>query len=291
MKILALKEEAILETEKVFIKRTETGELRSIKGTLTLYESKGHLAVIEGKAMITANGYYYLNKIAGLSVITPPTLKIEGDREVPNPFPIIDSISGRISKVWCKKNVVGYGPTGNVVVTSNTFSYDIQMYFIKDLVSKVQMSSKAGRICLESQVTEEERKIGAFYKIEGDLGVYVIFSDINVLKAIKTMTENKVFAERKAQTICERNALKRHPAFANIYVDTKGIENNRVAEVTVIGYCHSFDARKLNEISELADSGREIVVEGEKVQVIEATSSSEEEIKQEYEATHDEEVY
>jgi len=279
---------------EVFVKKTDKGEIQSIKASMTLKETKGHVAVIEGKTMITANGYYYLNKIAGLSVITPPTLSIDGEKEAPNPYPIIDEKSGRISKVWVKKNVVGYGPTGNLAITSNTFSYDIQMYFIKDLVGKVIKDKTAGRICMETQLTEQQKQTGAFYLIEGELGVWVDFSNYNVLKAIKTMSENKVFAERKAQTICERNAMKRHPAFANIYVDAKGTENNRTAEVTVIGYSHNFNAEKLSEISERAEkgeSGEEIQIDGEKVQIINTEDTSDEEALVEYTNTSEEEVY
>ncbi|WP_206152089.1 hypothetical protein [Clostridium cochlearium] len=268
---MATKAVAKLGDGDVFIKRTSTGGIKAIKGILNLYENQGHLAVIQGKAMITAAGYNEMNKIAGVSIITPEKLTLPSGDIVVNPFPIIDKESGTIDKVWVKKIGIGFSPIGNLVMTSSTLLYDIRMYFIQDLNKKVQYNKNAGRMCMEQMLTEEEKRKGMFLPIQGKMGIWVNLENKDVLKCMDTYIQNKLFAERKAQTIAERNVLKKHPSLSQVYVNTTGPEKNHIGKVNVIGWTHDLTRDDLLKLAKIAEEGRSIEeFKGTKVEVVDA---------------------
>jgi hypothetical protein len=261
----------------VFVKRTETGLVKAVKAQVRLDERKGHLAEIQGKVMITGAGYNEMNKVAGVSVITPEKLTLPDGSVVVNPYPIIEPVSGSISKVWVKKMAIGLSPIGNLVITTSTLLYDIQMYFIQDLVKKIKYSAAAGRLCMESMLTDQDRQKGIFCRIEGELGVWADFSNKDVLTCIETFVQNKLFAERKAQTIAERNAMKKHPALATTLVIPTGPEKARTAVVNVVGFSHDFSQQELLDIAQKAADGEPITVNNKKVEVMDITGEASEE--------------
>ena len=55
---------AVLGDGEVFIRRGEQGMIKAVSGAMQLKETTGQIAVIKGKPMITATGYYDQNKIA-----------------------------------------------------------------------------------------------------------------------------------------------------------------------------------------------------------------------------------
>lgn len=257
----------------VFIKRTSTGAIKAIKGRLKLEERKGHLSVIQGKAMITAAGYNEMNKIAGISIITPEKLTLPDGSVVVNPFPIIDKDSGTIDKVWVKKTAIGFSPIGNLVMTSSTLLYDIRMYFIQDLNKKIQKSKNAGKMCIENTLSEDEKKRGMFLRIQGTMGLWADLNNVDILKCMDTYIQNKLFAERKAQTIAERNCLKKHPSLSQIYVDASGPEHNHYGYVDVIGYNHDLTREDLLKLAQMAERGEDISeYKGMKIDVIDANA-------------------
>jgi hypothetical protein len=257
---------------EVFVRRTEHGQVRSVKAPVVLEEKNGELAHIQGKTMVTAKGFYHANKIVGLSIITPEKLTLPDGQVVVNPFPIIDTESGTIRKIWVKKLAIGYSPTGVMVVTSATLLYDMNMYFIQDLIKKVQFNAGAGRICMENMITDDERKTGMFYKIDGILGVWANFSHKEIIKCIDTLVNKKQFAERNAQTIAERVALQKHPAMAHIaYVNAIGDDKAHRAQVTMVGFVPDFSQKQLLDIAAQAERGEELVIDGAKAEVIETT--------------------
>lgn len=268
---------ALLGDGAVFVKRTESGLVKAVKAQIRLEEKKGHLAEIQGKVMITGAGYYELNKVAGISIITPDMLTLPDGAKVVNPYPMIDPASGSISKVWVKKMAIGLSPIGNLVITTSTLLYDIQMYFVQDLVKKTKFNAAAGRLCMESMLTDEDKQKGIFYRIEGDLGVWADFSNKDVLTAIETFVQNKLFAERKAQTIAERNAMKKHPALSTVYVVPTGPEKARIGVVNVVGFSHDFSQQELLDIAQKAADGEPVTVNNKRVEVVDVTGAATEE--------------
>jgi len=272
----SLAEFANLGDGAVFIKRTASGIIKSVKGSILLREELGQLAEITpGKVMITANGYNEMNKIASLSIITPKTLTLPSGDIVVNPYPIIDPASKTIEKVWVKKMAVGFSPIGNLVITSSTLLYDITTYFLQDLAKKVQYNKDAGKVTMGALLTDDDLKKGTFHPIQGDLGIWVDYTHKEILKALDTFIQNKLFAERKAQTICERNVMKKHPALSTVNVPAQGPKGKSIAKVTVIGFCHDFNEQELLDLAEKAESaGEDLEMEnGQKVEVIDVDST------------------
>ncbi|MEK5070293.1 hypothetical protein [Sporosarcina sp. FSL K6-1508] len=275
-KIQALEKQniAVLGDGEVFVKKTNNGQIRSVKGVITLNEKNGEIATIQNKTMTTAKGFNTLNQIAGLSIVTPDKLTLPDGQIVVNPYPMIDHESGTISKVWVKKIAIGYSPIGNLVITSATLLYDIKMYFIQDLAKKVQYSKEAGRVCMEQMLTEDEKTNSIFLKIDGFLGIAANIQHKDVLKAIDTFINKKQFAERNAQSICERLVMSKHPALASAAYVTK---QGEIARVPVVGYVHDFNREELLDIADKAERGEEIEVGNQKVEVIETVIEATEE--------------
>ncbi|WP_205510322.1 hypothetical protein [Paenibacillus elgii] len=279
----------VLGDDQVFIRRTPQGLIKSVKGAPTLKEAHGEIAVIEGKAMTTAKGFNSLNQIAGLSIITPEKLQLPNGEIVVNPYPIIDPESHTITKVWCKKIAIGYSPIGNLVITSATLLYDIRMYFIQDVMKKVQYNAGAGRVCLEQSLTDQEKATGVFLKIDGFLGVWADFNHKEILKAMNTFINKKQFAERNAQSICERLVMAKHPALSHAaFVDAQGNEKNRMARIPVVGFLHDFNKEQLMDIAGQAERGEEIVIGNEKVVRIDVTAEA---TREDVEADRDDEEF
>lgn len=269
---------AVLGDSEVFVKRAKNGEIRVVKGVVTLEEKNSELVEIQGRVMTTSKGFNKANQIAGLSIITPEKLTLPDGNVVVNPYPIADRESGSISKVWVKKMAIGYSPTGNLAITSATLLYDVRMYFVQDVLKKVRYNKGAGRVCMESTLTEEEKRTGIFLKIDDTLGVWANFSHVEILKALETFVQKKLFAERNAQSICERLVFSRHPALAHIvYVQAAGPENARTAKVPVVGFVHDFDREELLDMAAQAERGEEVRIRGQKVEVMETVATATEE--------------
>ncbi|WP_378955417.1 hypothetical protein [Pelosinus sp. sgz500959] len=266
---------AALGDGQVFVRRTVDGFIKSVKGAVVLSEANGEIAVIQGKAMTTGKGFYRANQICGLSIVTPEKLTLPTGQVVVNPFPVIDEESGTLRKVWVKKLAIGYSPMGNLVITSATLLYDINAYFLQDLMKKVQYNQGSGRICMEQMLTEDEKRTGIFYKIDGSLGVWANVSHKEILKAIDTFINKKQFAERNAQTIAERLALGKHPALSHLaYVNAQGPEKKTIAREMVIGYIKDDDPKTLMDIAARAERGEEIVINGQRVDVVNVTGEA-----------------
>lgn len=225
--------------------------------------------------MITADGYYRMNQIASLAIVTPDSIKIPdevdgtGHREVPNPFPIMDPESGTQKGVWVKKVAVGYSPIGSMSVSSTTMFYDFRLYFIADLQKKIRFDKGAGRHCFEQQLTDDEKAKGMFFKIDGSFGIWANMEHKEVLKAVTTMIQNKQFGERKAQTVAERNAFRHHPALSSKLGGLEGPKDHRQGKVAVIGWQHDHSRDELEEIALEAAAGHEVEIDGRHVDVVE----------------------
>lgn len=274
---------ATLGDSEVWIKRTPKGDITAVKAVLTLREASSEIAVIEGKPMITADGYYRANQIASLAIITPDSIMVpqqDGDMQavrVPNPFPVIDVASGTQKGVYAKKTVVGYSPTGTLAVSSHTMFYNFTTYFLADLQKKIQYDASAGKVCFKGQLTEDEMKHGIFMPVEGEFGIYANMAHKEILKCVGTWLQNKNFGERKAQTIAERNAMKRHPALSIKLQNFGGPDKQRVGQVLVIGWQHDLTRHQLENIAQAAEAGEEVVVGDQKAEVYDTTGSVSEE--------------
>jgi hypothetical protein len=280
---------AVLGDGQVFIRRREDGNIKAVSGAITLSEKKGHICEIQGKFMITNEGYLALNKVANVSLITPPKLLLPDGSAMINPYPILDEKLGYIKKVWVRKIAIGFSPIGNLVMTSATLLYDPFMYFMQDVIKKIKYSKSCGRICIESMLTETERKTGVYFPSIGGVGVWGNLEDKDFLTCYETFNQSTLFAERKAVTICERNALRKHPALSQGYVEVKLREGDRCARVGVIGYMNELTREDLDRMAAEAEKGGNIKYKGNDIIIIESDVETATEADYEIEREDDEE--
>jgi hypothetical protein len=283
---------AILGDGEVFLRHREDGNIKSVSGVITLSEKKGHLAEIQGKFMITNEGYLALNKVANVSLITPKTLDLPDGKTVINPCPFLDEKLGYIKKVWVKKIAIGFSPIGNLVMTSATLMYDPFMYFMQDLIKKIKFNKNAGRVCTETMLSEAEKKTGTFFATVGNMGMWGNLEDKDFLTCYETFIQSTLFAERKAVTICERNALRKHPALSQGYVDARApekSEKSHVARVSVIGFINDLTRADLERMAIEAEKGGNIKYKGDDVVMIESDVETATETDYEIEREDDEE--
>lgn len=263
------KEIAILGDNQVFIKRDKEGFIKAINCKVKLSEREGHLATIKGKTMITGAGFYQINRVVGASIITPQHLTLPDGTKVVNPYIVLDE-GGSIKKVWVKKTVVGYGPAGNLAISSSTLVYDVDVYFTEDILGKLAYDKTIGRLCAKEQVTEKEKKEGMFFSIDGMMGVWIDFNHKDVIKSISTYVQNKKFAERKAQTIAERNAMKKHPAFGSFYVTPIAEDGDTIARINTVSWTHDLNQEDIEKIAELGADGNKVNYKGKKIETIDS---------------------
>mgnify|MGYP000862939379 CR=1 FL=1 len=270
----------LLGQDEVFCRMTPTGRLQSIKGAVKLEEALGDLSTIQGRVMVGGKGFMKANRYANLTILTPKTQKLPDGKSVPNPFYIFEDETQTIRKVWIKKMAVGFSPAGVLVVSSATLLYDVNLYFIEELAKKVKHSKEAGKFTVEAALTDDERRTGIFRPIDGKLGVWVNLGNKDIISVIENFTQAKVFAERKADTICARLAMAKHPALSHMVTVSPtgfvkaGDKDLAVAIVPVIGYIHDLTIDQLQEAAERAERGEEFEINGEKVEVVETAPTT-----------------
>lgn len=266
---------AVLGDGEVFIRRHVDGNMKSIAKLVTLSEKEGDFYEIKGygeipsKFPIQAIGYNKMNTVATVAVITPDTItNPENGERIPNPSIQLGAKSRAVENVWVKKLAVGFAPTGNLVITSSTLFYNCRVYLTTDLQKKLKENAKIGKYINESMLIElakddpeikkeltKLRLTGMIIAIDEDLALWVDTNEKEVQKCMETYNELKKFAERKAQTMAERNALKKHPALSVVYVNPVGVKPNRFAKVKVVGWCHDLTKEDIEKLAKQAEQG------------------------------------
>ena len=255
-------EEAFLGDRKVFIRRTgPNAGIAAVWQRVRLEEAKGHLYEIDGSIGIAAQGYQQLNRIAGLSILTPPRLTLPDGKVVVNPFPIVDPDTRQISQVWCHKIAVGRGPTGNLVVSMATLLYDVNVYLLEEVYKKFKRDAKVGRLVLHAAITDEDRLKYLPMRVTPEITLLADPTHPDVILSLGNYVQRIKFGERLAQTICERNALRHHPALTFSKVPTSGSPKSRWTELPVIGWTHNLTHDELIELGRRASEGDDVAAD------------------------------
>ena len=112
-----VKEIATIGRSDLFVIRDSQGIARAFKATVRLSERQKEIANVSGNWVVTIAGYNKLNQIAGLSMITPPSILFEG---VEHANPYVEYKEDQIQRVIARKLVIGYSPAGMLVITDST---------------------------------------------------------------------------------------------------------------------------------------------------------------------------
>jgi len=211
------------------------GKVQVITQDVILTKESGHIYEQEGKYQITAAGYTFLNKSAGVSILTPPTVIVNG-KEQGNPYIIRNKDSHNIEIVNIRKISFGRAPTGNLTAIDQTLSYAPKSYFIKELTKLLKIPDLA-EMRTKQSLSEAEQKNCYFEEITSGFGILI--KNINhqeFINKVKNLADNQIMGDRKAQTICERNCLRKHPAIGTSSVKIEGAGSNVYAKVQVYSF-------------------------------------------------------
>jgi hypothetical protein len=254
--------------------------MRPVRADMTLYEKLGHFYKIwagtekdeatgeeanKFRFSITASGFRHLNKVAGISILSPQFVIVDGIQQ-PNPFVERDKRTRAIQSVILRKIGIGYSPAGTIVVVDKTLYYNIYTYFIQSIQAKMKKKTWAKSQAERKPAHPNAARIGtvdekpedrwAFFPTEEPLGIWVNYDDQAILDCLDEHTQRQRFGDRIAQTIVERNILKDHPAIGVSEVFAKdNKETGRTAAVVVYGYRHDMTGSSIGSIMRQVASG------------------------------------
>lgn len=263
---------------EVYIKATADGRIiKPVRAMMSLYEKMGHFYKVQDKWAITKAGYFHLNKVASINLVTPQKVVVDGVQQ-PNPYIERNPQTKLTESVFIRKMGIGYGPMGNIVVMDKTLSYNIFAYFIESIQSKMKQviwrdnqPTKERKFpdCGHIGVLENKPEKGqwAFFATAAPLGIWVNYDDPIIIACLNEHTQRQRFGDRIAQAIVERNILKSHPAIAAERIIPQ--ENNERAFVEVYCYRHDLGPYQIKEIMAQAEMGSEdLEVKAESIEEI-----------------------
>ena len=244
--------------------RDAAGQILSYSAAVPLIQGK-HIHTIEKKETPAADAFYLANRVAGLAILEPPTVVVDGV-ERPNPYIERDPASKTVTNVFIKRAVVGRGPTGKVSMVQVTTNFDLNTYFLQSLQKKMKNHTYAVRdaeaqhkktpepIALYGQRGEKPATLASpfFMAIGGDFGIWADSAAPEIQDALNDWTQKKKFADRLAATICERTAMRKHPAFGGgivkrtdkgVYLEVTACVG-RVEEADIAAWLKSIESGK-----------------------------------------------
>jgi hypothetical protein len=233
-----------LGSPQVFVSKTANGDVKAVKQTVALTQDDCYS--VQGTVALKAVTYDKLNQIAGLSTVNPPQIIDAIDGVQPNPY-IKRNSKGLIESVTIRKMAIGYSPIGNLAIVDQTVQYSLNTYFIQDILSQMKKDKNCAKRVKESGISDEDKKnsifVPEYYEpFTGEaVGLLLDIRTEGARKIFKNHDERQQHAERRAETICRRNCLKRHPAIA---VTNVTMRQGR-ALVTVYGFKNDMDKNEL----------------------------------------------
>jgi hypothetical protein len=284
----------------VYVKVTADGQiLRPIKAQMRLYEKLGHFyrmyggkaskppvdedgnetaaATDKNKYPILAAGYTHLNKVAGISILTPKSVIVDG-HEMPNPYIERADRTRAITSVIIRKIGIGYAPSGAIVAIDKTLFYNTYTYFLQSIQAKMKEKfwdgPKKGEIknpeaawygtekedpakAMDEKGIPKHPGRWAFFPTEPPLGIWINYDDPAILDCLSEHTQRQRFGDRIAQRIVERNILKDHPAIGISQVFVKNGTAGAYADVLVYGYRHDLQPAALTALAAQVENSSE----------------------------------
>jgi hypothetical protein len=282
----------------VYIKATKDGQImRPIKAVVKLYEKAGHFYGLPGKwnpetkqmeksFAIAYPGYVHLNKVASVSILTPPTVIRDGV-EQPNPYVERNPKTRAIESVIVRKIGIGYSPAGNLVAIDKTLYYNPYTYFVQSIQAKMSKKKWTKGEKTDESANPNAATVGVegekpdrpgswvFFPVELPLGIWVNYEDPAIVDCLEEHTQRQRFGDRIAQTIVERNILKDHPAIGVgkvIAKPTSVPEQGLATSVDVFGYRHEQGYADIQALVKQAAKGQgEIEVKAEVIDTVDET--------------------
>lgn len=227
---------------------------------------------IQGKPMICAQGYDKANQYAGIEVIRPKTVTIEGGKEVGNPYFEKDQ-NGALVSIFIRGIGIGYNPTGSLAVVDQTVFVNLNTLLVQEVQAKLKYDPTIATLGIQNEKPKEfiaiftkwnqatrKKEISAektvevkgawhFLPVHGNMGYWVNLAHPDIQAAFEGFTQKQRFLERTATTVLKRLILSTHPAIAaKTPIVTCADEGKEKAHIIVYGFrADEGDAKKKRE--------------------------------------------
>lgn len=221
---------------EAFVRLASDGRtVHAVKQMVPLSDRMGHFYCIPGwtkdngevvrpdKWKVSAEGYTWINKFAGVSTLTPPMQVVDG-KPVENPYIATDPKHPTImTMVHVRVVALGRTAVGSLVAVDYHLRWDPVAYLIETLKAVQEKNPRdirdvKGSIYQRKEASgEADTLIFLPYAPAGFgdvLGLECDLTSKEVRKKLKDYQQLVKFGERRARTICVRNALRHHPAIA-----------------------------------------------------------------------------
>jgi len=291
---LVKKDVAYLGDRQAFVRRDGEGQIMAVKGRIALTKQNNQVYAIttwekgdDGKSHPvvrwnrTLQGINICNKIPGVSCGMPDRLFVDG-QYVENPRRIIDHETGALKRVIVCVVVQGRSPaTGNIEYVKYTLDYDPKkdlLHMLADVADKypnqVEWGTKKEKpVGAEREVStwtgygQNRKKVAKKVKPHwtfipsfdsgGDIvGLWYDIKSPEVQKKLTDYINLCEHAVKKAQSVAERNAKKKHSALAE---DTATADENGNVGYTLIGWTsQEDDTAKLDDVCQAMSDGRDV---------------------------------
>lgn len=246
----------------------------------------------QASAEVTYQGYLRQNAVAGCAVGSPPTVIVDGEPKTNPYFQRAIGANGRpgdIVRVVIAVVVVGPAPaTGNPVAVNYVLDYDpskdlLHMlgecadkhpddcYLIDESQVEAELATRAttpGQAAGDPNKPSRARASWTFVPLYGGVGYLVNLRVDAVRAAYAKFTGILQDAQKKAQTVARRNAMRAHPALATHTVTLDGT-GSAVVGVTGWAMDQTAMARWLR-IQERIARGGELGADVETISLVEA---------------------
>lgn len=277
----------------LMVRRTDgNGAVVLATARIKLREGRGLVKIGSGKSA----GYFpdstatkLLNRIAALTVITPDMQAGPDGRTVPNPYLEMDD-NGFVKRVTVKKVAVGKSPMGALVMTDAVVVMDGRRRLLEALTKKVERFPQAGVIGfagappvtwrfqpkkwnkaeghMEASGPEQIIKAAGelrFFAGPQGMGVWVDHTHPEILALLANAIREDDYLQRRAETVCERRALSKHPAIATHTLDAKSVKmvgegRDAIAEIDlpVVYQDTEINREDLERLAAMVRKGEEI---------------------------------
>jgi len=223
------------------------------------------------KPMICAGGYDKANQYAGIEVVRPKTVVIEGGKDVGNPYFEKDK-NGALVSIFIRGIGIGYAPTGSLAIVDQTVFVNLNTLLVQEVQAKLKYDPTIATLGVETEkpteflaystkwnketrkkeiVSEKTIQIkGAwhFLPVQRDMGYWVNLAHPDIQSAFEGFTQKQRFLERTAATVLKRLILSTHPAIATKTPILTGKEGQEKAHIYVYGFrAEDGDAKKKRE--------------------------------------------
>jgi len=228
--------------------------------------------LIQGKAMICAQGYDKANQYAGVEIVRPKTVTIEGGKEVGNPYFEKDK-NGALVSIFVRGIGIGYAPTGSLAIVDQTVFVNLNTLLVQEVQAKLKHDPTIATLGIEtekpqnflaystkwnnqsrkkeivSEKTVEVKGAWHFLPVHGVMGYWVNLAHPDIQSAFEGFTQKQRFLERTSTTVLKRLILSTHPAIATkTPVVTCEAEGKEKAHIYVYGFrADDGDAKKKRE--------------------------------------------